>query len=89
MDLSHTLVGLAAVLGGIAWNRGSLRGERRLERGALAGASPDGAQEIEACPGCGADAVTFGYEEEVDARFQGIEIVRCPGCGWKQVLPPA
>jgi hypothetical protein len=89
MDLASTLAGLAAAgIASVVLHHGVLRRGARSDGWGEAVAPPLLPQEADACPACGADAVRFGYEEEVDARFQDIEIVRCPDCGWKQVLSP-
>lgn len=90
MDFTTTLAGFAAgaaIVGACLRHRAPdpARGFEQAARDRAAAASPD---DLEVCPGCGADAVAFGYEEEVDAACRGIDVVRCPTCGWKEPLPP-
>jgi hypothetical protein len=88
VDLSNALAGFAAAAAAsVVLHQGVLRLATRPDLRSAA-SPPPLPLEADACPACGADAVRFGYEEEVDAQLQDVEIVRCPDCGWKQVLPP-
>lgn len=90
MDLATTLAGLAAgaAIVNVVFHRAVPWGDGHVQRGWQAPTRASLGEEPDACPACGADAVTFGYEEEVDAGYHGVDVVRCPSCGWKQVLPP-
>jgi len=90
MSVGGTLAGLAA---GAALARRLTRTHHAEPRAARWTDLPSrplepSEQDPEACPGCGADAMTLGYEEEVDFSGRGVDVLCCFRCGWKRALPP-
>lgn len=43
-------------------------------------------EDLRECPVCGMDAMTFVYEEEVDATGATLEVFRCIECGFRKEL---